>query len=365
MTIVLENIRGGGAPFSAVNWANAWQRMGHDVTIVAVHPNEGQGEDFTLQDGITLVRLDLQDQPVKNSLMALKRLWRCLSRLRRVVRDSRPDLALSFAAPINVRMLMACLGLRFPKIVMEQTHPGMESHGLFWEKWRVRLYPRATALVNLTQEAHGWCLDRFRPARTAVIPNPVLPAQVPGGGRPPGKRIVAAGRMVEQKRFDILLDAFAKVARDHPEWTLMLYGEGPNRAELERQVAQRELGGRVEMPGWANDLSSRMSEGDFFVLSSGYEGFGNVIGEAMAVGLPVVSFNCPSGPSDIIRHGVDGLLVPPLDVDALASSMEQLMVDESLRKRLASRAPEVLDRFSLQSTLEKWDALFSAVGVRS
>ncbi|ADU61728.1 MAG: glycosyltransferase family 4 protein [Pseudodesulfovibrio sp.] len=361
ITLVLENIRGGGAPFSAVNWANAWQRRGHQVSIVVVHPNEGQGADFALGEGVTLTRIDVQDRAVSSRFGALRRLWNCLSLLRGTIRATKPEVVLSFAAPINVRMLMACIGLPFHRIVMEQTHPGMESHGKFWEKWRKRLYPRASALVNLTRDAHDWCQERFPVARTAVIPNPVLPPATTGQPKRRGRLVVAAGRLVEQKRFDLLIAAFAMVAEESPDWNLVIYGEGADREWLESLVAGHGLAGRISLPGWAGDLSAKMAEGEFFVLSSGYEGFGNVICEAMAVGRPVVSFNCPSGPGDIIRHEVDGLLVPPLDTEGLAAGMARLMRDEALCARLGARAPEVLERFSLERTLEMWDALFERV----
>jgi glycosyltransferase involved in cell wall biosynthesis len=193
---------------------------------------------------------------------------------------------------------------------------------------------------------------------------PVIEPEDMAQRRAPERRtVVAAGRLVEQKRFDLLIEAFALTAEIHRDWDLIIYGEGEDRPDLEKLVADKGLAERIKLPGWTRSLSSKLARCDFFVLSSGYEGFGNVIAEAMAVGLPVVSFDCEAGPSDIIRHEVDGLLVPPLDVPALAGAMMRLMEDDAYRATLGRRAPEVLERFSLESTLALWDEVFVSIGV--
>jgi Glycosyltransferase len=372
ITVVLLNIRGGGSVYAALNWANAWQEAGHAVTVVVTSPDEGTGPDFYVHPGIRLVVQDLADRPVKSRVMALKRLLGRLYRLRRAVATARPDVVVAVDGPVNVLTLMACVGRRVPIVVFEQVHPGQYSLGSFWGAWRERLYPKAAALLNLTKSATRWCEQRFSLQRTATIPNPVMPpviephdtADGETAERTPGRRtVVAAGRLVEQKRFDLLIEAFALTADVHRDWDLIIYGEGEDRPDLEKLVADKGLAERITLPGWTRSLSSKLARCDFFVLSSGYEGFGNVIAEAMAVGLPVVSFDCEAGPSDIIRHEVDGLLVPPLDVPALASAMMRLMEDDAYRAALGKRAPEVLERFSLESTLALWDEVFVSIGV--
>ena len=200
------------------------------------------------------------------------------------------------------------------------------------------------------------------------MPNPVVivsscsaaSAYWPDGTR----RILAVGRLAAVKGYSRLLSAFHRVALRFPDWSLTILGEGPERRALEQQVRELDLEGRVSMPGNVNSPSDWMAEADFLVMSSHHEGFPCVLGEAMACGLPVISFDCDSGPRDIIRHEVDGLLVTPDDISGLAAAMERLMSDEGARARMASRATEIRDRYGLEIILNQWDELFRLVCMR-
>jgi len=224
---------------------------------------------------------------------------------------------------------------------------------------RLWLYRRAAVVATLSETAKAY----FPPAiqrRARVVPNPVVvdPAADDLGGtgdEPDGPVLVAAGRLSEEKGFDALIRAFAIVAPRHPTWSLTIWGEGALRPDLERLRDELGLRDRVLLPGRTPHLHRRLADADLFVLSSRYEGFPMALCEAMAVGLPVVAFDCPSGPREIVRPGVDGILVPAGDVAALAAALDRLMAAPAERRRLARRAPEVLDRFGLDRVVEIWD----------
>jgi glycosyltransferase involved in cell wall biosynthesis len=154
--------------------------------------------------------------------------------------------------------------------------------------------------------------------------------------------------------------AFAQLKERHPNWNLTILGEGPLRQVLESLRDQLGLTSRVFLLGYVRDTYYYLKKADLFVMCSRFEGFPNALCEAMACGIPVISTDCPSGPREIIRSGENGLLVQPEDVNALALAMDSLMSDEKERKRLGSRAVEVIERFSLEKIMRMWEEVLDA-----
>jgi glycosyltransferase involved in cell wall biosynthesis len=197
-----------------------------------------------------------------------------------------------------------------------------------------------------------------------VIPNAVpAPTAEPfrHAGRSEERAILAVGRLEPQKGFDVLLRAFADVARSRPEWRLRIAGEGPERGRLEALVFDLGIEDRVNLDGVVSDIDAAMRSADLFVLSSRYEGFPNALCEAMASGLPVIATDCPVGPREIVRDGIDGVLVPPEDERALAGAMDRLMDDPASRERLGAAASAIAERFTPVAILDRWESLLRTV----
>jgi glycosyltransferase involved in cell wall biosynthesis len=200
--------------------------------------------------------------------------------------------------------------------------------------------------------------------RSWVIPNPVdLPATIER--KRGGNILTAVGRLVPQKGFDLLLKAFAQVSSNFPEWTLVIWGEGPDRSALEAERDRLGLRGRVELPGVTSRPGIWVDTADAFVLSSRFEGWGIALLEAMAADLPVISFDCEWGPREMIEDEHSGLLVEPGNVDALAGALRRVLGDGSLRNRLAAAAGPSARRFTPQHIMKQWDEVaHAALGSR-
>lgn len=356
ITLVIYSLGGGGAERVMSVMANYWIAKGWRVTLLT-YEDGGVPPAYDLDKAVLLRQLGIAGRsigPVQAVVSNLKR----LRVLRRAIKDSSPQAVVSFLDTINVRTLLASLGLGVPVIVSEHIDPAYHPIAWAWSALRRICYPWATGVVTLTEDALSYFSATVR-NRGYVIPNPV---SVPDEYRcldlmSRDKVVLGMGRLSYQKGFDQLLRAFAIVSDKHAVWSLVIWGEGPLRAELEELSDELGLRGRVSFPGWTADPFHEMSRAGLFVLSSRYEGFGMVLAEAMACGLAVVSFDCPSGPRDIVRHNSDGLLVPRGNVAALAAAMDRLLSDKEERNRLGTRAVEVTNRYNKENVMGMWESM--------
>jgi glycosyltransferase involved in cell wall biosynthesis len=247
-------------------------------------------------------------------------------------------------------------------VVIGQEHMNFDAHRPRLDADVRRHYQRLDALTVLTERDREDYLELLAgaPTQLARIPNAVPPM---GGERSRLDQpvIVAAGRLTGQKGFDLLVRAFAPIAREHPDWRLRIYGAGPLRASLQRLILDQGLYNNAFLMGPTLHLGEALSEASIFALSSRFEGFGMVIVEAMSKGLPVVSFDCPRGPGEIINHGRDGLLVPNGDVAGFTRALRELVEDPERRARLGAGALGTAGDYDIGSVGERWERLLAAV----
>ena len=359
-TLIISALTAGGAERIIISLANHWAETGAEVTLVTF---DAAPPYYPVDERVTLRQLDLPSasRPLHRAISSTVR--RVLA-LRRLLRSNRPDIVISFLGKINVLTILATRGMNVPVVVSERNNPDRQVFRPVWRWLRKRLYGFAHCVVTPSQGVLDWFPDAIR-ARGRVIPNPVdLPAEMPV--RPPGQPVlIAVGRLVPQKGFDLLLPAFGKIAGDFPEWSLVIRGDGEKRDEIEHLRDALGLRDRVALPGITEVPGGWVDEGEIFVLSSRYESFGNVITEAMVAGLPIVSFDCPWGPGEILTHEIDGLLVPPEDADALAEAMGRLMSDAELRRRLGDAAQHNVRRFERSRIMAHWDNLVGTLITQS
>lgn len=350
--LVVHSLEAGGAQRVVATMANHWAERKWQVCVVTL---EKESEDFfPLDSRVRRVALDQVGDSTSlfSGLLANRRR---IASLRRAIGQLQPELVVSFVDQTNVLTLLATKPLAIPTIVTERTDPRHHRLSTVWSRLRKWTYPRAAAVVVQT-EAVCKVVQTLTPrANVLVIAN--------GISAPPAseqvqreKIVVGMGRLSVEKGFDLLIRAWGQVATQHPAWSLRIYGDGPQRDAL-RELAAQEAAGQVELAGPTDCPERVYREASIFALPSRYEGFPNALLEAMAHGVPAVAFSCQSGPSEIVRSGVDGLLVPPTDVAQLAESLARLMDDDALRQQLGTRAREVTERFSLHRFYAAWESL--------
>lgn len=364
--IVISSLRGGGAERASSTLSRVWSDSGHSVHMTTLSLPDS--DFYKLDPRVTRGALGLEQLSPTFLHVLINSVRRTIA-IRREIRAFTPDVIVGFMPSANILASIAALGMRAKVVGCERTHPPQAPMDRFRSTARAWFYGLLDATVALTAETAEWLRTNTRARRISVIPNVValpLAATDPfvspsvwcGAGR---SIVLAAGRLAEEKGFDSLIDAFALICANHPTWDLVIVGEGPLREQLRRQIDGLSLGNRVFLPGRVGNVADWYARASLSVMSSRVEGFPNALAEAMAHGLPAVSYDCDTGPRDIIRDGNDGILVPPGDTTRLARALQTLMGDDSLRQRYAERAPDVRVRFSEAKISALWNSLFDGL----
>lgn len=346
------------------------EQFGYDITIILT---EGKDKPlfYPLSDKIKIVYLDINFEEMWTCSF-FKKIWIYLKKQRTYKKKLtaelmrlRPDITISLLR----REINFLCDIRDGSKKMGELHVNRanyrnfeanESNALknlfarFWMKSLVSHLRKLDRFIVLTEEDKASWTELNN---VEVIPDP-LAFKIDEVSPLVRKRVIAVGRYVYQKGFDLLLQSWAKIEKEHPDWQLAVYGMG-ERGPYERIIDDLKIDrSRCHLNGSTSDIKKEYLDSSLFVFSSRFEGFGMVLIEAMACGLPVVSFDCPCGPKDIVRHQEDGLLLPSGDVTKLAEAMHQMMSDDTLRRQMASKALLNVRRFQMDEIAKRWISLF-------
>ncbi|HSY08594.1 MAG TPA: glycosyltransferase family 4 protein [Steroidobacteraceae bacterium] len=352
LMLVIASLLGGGAERQLSDMANYWAAKGVNVTLATWSGPDVQ-DYYRLAPNISRLWLDTRVSsrlPFAIHLASVRRILQ----LRRVLQALRPDAVLSFMDISNVCTILAAVGLDVRVVVAERTHPAMNRvTSLPWRVLRRIFYSRADRVVAQTGHAAQWIALKCR-ARAVVIPNALR--RLPQIARKRELLILGIGRLLYEKGFDILLQAFAQVAPRFPAWRLGIVGEGTERRALLQLREELNLIDRVEFTGEVREIENWMARASLVVHPSRREGFPNVVLEAMGMGVAVVCADCHSGISELIADGINGRLVPVGDVNALALVMAELMGAPGLREQLGREAGKVRQHYEQSTIMRQWDS---------
>ena len=352
ITCLIGTLGGGGAERVMTYLAGGLAARGHQVTLLTL--DNSVPDFYTVPENVIRVRVQLPTFKKAGFWGGFARLWK----LTRAVQKTKPDVLISF---MTISVVASCWLLRVPIIYADHLDIRYLAYSRKWKILRNWLLRKAFAVTVLSKRDRKFVALYHPGWRPVVIYNPALPAHAESLPRPefmqPGKQyVIAVGRLVKQKGFDRLLQAWRRVCHQFPAWRLAIIGAGPDENELKALAETLDVQHDVDFVAPVKNLPAVYQHAQIYAMSSRAEGFPMVLLEAMAAGLPAVSFNC-TGPDVIIREGVDGFLVKQNYTDVLAQKLAELMSNEPLRVEMGKHARSVVERFSLENYLDAYENL--------
>lgn len=349
----LNCLEQGGAERVVTNLSGQFAEEGYEVFIATEWIGNNE---FEIDERIKRVNVGLSetDERKARPLQIMKR----VKNLREFVKKEKPDILIAFAQKANYRALMATWGLKLPVIISVRTDP-VGHYDSFADKIQIPLlFPRASGCVFQTEGQRDFFPKKIQ-QKSRIILNPINDKYI-GLTNPEvrTKTVVQSGRLVDFKNQLMLIRAFVKVHEKHPDYDLKIYGGDSfdgTREQLEALIAEKNAGDYIKLMGASDKLEQVLKDAAVYAFSSDWEGLPNALLEAMAMGLPVVATDCPcGGPRTVIKDGVNGILVPIKDEDAMAGGICRLIENPSLADMLGNNAREITEIANGKAIFGQW-----------
>ena len=342
----INAIHDGGAERVMINLAKYFSDTGYETILVTSFIDTWE---YKIEGNVK--RLTLEENEIKQG--KIKRNFSRIIKLRDILKKEKPDIAVSFMAEPNFRLLVASLGLNVKTIVSVRNDPNKEyagKIGKFVGKW---ILPIADGCVFQTKEAQEWFPERLQ-RKSTIIFNAVKEAFFHIERRPVDGEIITCGRLEAQKNHKLLIDAFAEVVKEYPYAKLKIYGEGSLREVLQEQINKLGLQEKAFLMGATNDVAKALQTANLFVLSSDYEGMPNALMEAMAAGVPCISTDCPcGGPRSLIENKINGYIISLNDKNELKNSIIDYMKQKK-KEDISNKTKKLATRFLPKKVHEEW-----------
>lgn len=361
VTLVISTLGAGGAERVLVGIANWLAEQQCIVTIISYMSTD---DFYPLHSQVKRVHLTNLGAST-NKFTAFKHGVARVYLLRHAIIESNPDYVISFIDKTNILTLLSCTLTKYKVIISERTNPTYYQISKIWSFLRNITYKKAYALVVQTDGLTAWAEKIIAKNKIKVIPNALDKerlhmmnnAAVIKTDQNWDNRIIAIGRFSGEKGHDLLVQACAMVLPKYKNWGLELIGDGILKQKLIKQISDAGIESQVYLHGQLKNPFGVLKGADIFVLPSRVEGFPNTLMEAMSLALPVISFDCPSGPSELIENNISGILVPANDVQAMADAIEKLINTPQLRQVISKNAVSVMRKYNEENIMGQWMSL--------
>lgn len=332
----------GGAEGVLASVANGLAQRGWRIHIVSILFDQC---DYELDPSIKYISIA---QPQNNQILDTPRM---VGSLRKVIKAIKPDVVISFMVTVSIVTWVATRGLKVKYIPSERNDPDKGTNGLI-KILQDKAYGAADVVVFQTTRAKNFFSARIQ-KKGIIIPNPV--SKMPEASSVKSKRIVTVGRLEEQKNQKLLIEAFKSIHDAYKQYSVDIYGDGSLMQALSDYIEKAGLEGTVRLCGKVENVPEKIRDAYMFVLPSDYEGLSNALLEAMSVGLPCITTNC-AGSDDAIQNGVNGLIVPIRDKNAMAQAMRRLMDNPEGASEMGIKARSSMDRYNYDVIIDQWEA---------
>lgn len=341
---IIGSLAGGGAERVVSELATNMSDT-NDVYIMMIASSK---VEYNISNNIKLI-----DCSKRLSIPGINFIKRIIA-MKRAIKDINPNICISFTVSVNIYAILACLGIKTKLIVAERNDPRFDPSSKILRILRRILYPFANNYVFQTNGEKEFFSKKIQ-KKSVVIPNPVNP-NLPNpyiGKRE--KRFVTAVRLVPQKNLTLAIDAFERVVKKYPEYMFEIYGEGPLKEELQNYIEKKCLKKNILLKGRSNDLYNDINSASGFILSSNYEGISNSMIEAMALGIPTISTDYPSGGArENIEDHRNGILIPVNDLDALIHGITELICNDDLASKISKESIKLKDKLDIKIITSIW-----------
>lgn len=347
----VPHLKKGGAERVISILANELSERNHNVHICFISENMDIKSQYFIKDSVNL-------SVIRNfkfkSFGGIKSFYKSLNNY--LVKND-IEVAISFSYVVAAKISLACKKFDIPIVFSERSDPSRKNYNGKKGIWKYVFFKNISNVVFQTEKAKSFYPEKQQ-KHSLVILNPVnldsFPLKFIGERK---KEIVSVGRLFEMKRYDVLIDAFTKIANKHTDYVLKIYGEGPLRKILQEQIERSNVKDRIFLMGKCDDIFNAINQASAFVFTSDYEGLPNALIEAMLLGLPCVSTRCsPGGAEELIQHEVNGLLVKCGDSEDVADKIDKILSDKSYAELLGNNATKLKERVDVTKIVNKWES---------